>query len=372
MPIDTRTDVERFEEAVEACRNPDAELFFQNLHRKIGSIYDAMKTLIESIEGQNGDKWEAGMIELRQLENLKVMLLRTLVDNTPPSLRFTKDICPAYVKDYVKNRIFFPNILKSRSEPNKFPLNTLLKGVPNPELIDNYIIKKNAIIQDILLPKFTVTIETLKHNLQIIRECMLDLNNQPRTDDELNNNGVYLLNHNVESCPYFGNSSDSVTGCKNYSYMDIKKNIMNILKTLIESAVRELAERNPDAIRDSNTYVIDLYKTLEFYMFFIGGKHLDPIGIFVKPLVDTLNQIIFPITGFKLIEIQNYNPENYNSCRSVGILPPLPDKQYPDKDRIIFVNQEGSPNQSKIASDGMIGGGKSRRRTRRRNTRKRK
>jgi hypothetical protein len=350
--MDTRSNTERFEEAIEACRNSDAELFFQNLHHKIGSIYDAMRTMIQSMESQHGDKWEASNIELRHLENLKEMLLRDIKNRIPPSLRFIISLCPVYIKE--KNKAMYTQQFN------------------------------DTFVWDIIEPMYSFTVETFKYKLRRIRECMLNLNNQPLTDNDINNNGVYYTEY-FNACPYLGNTFHEELGCKSpidgipdlynqvkdYLYGQ-KKRIMSYLSHLIEFVTRDFAERNTDGMKDTSMYVRDLYQTLEFYMFFIGSKHYGPIGEFVKPLVDTLNQIITPSTEFKLIEIQNYIPSNYESCRTVDMMKPTSDKKESDKNRIIFVDKERSPNKSEIAKEELKEGGKSRRRTRRRNTRKRK
>ena len=327
--------------------------------------------MIQSMEGQHGDKWEASMIELRQLENLKEMLIQDIKNRIPSSLRFRTSLCPSYIK--YKRIPAFVNVSELSFDKKQ-------------ELYKEFYTQtfNNTYVWDIIEPTYSYTLEIFKYKLRRIRECMLDLNNQPDTDNEINNNGVYEW-YGKQYCPYFGSYFNEDLGCKtpvdgmpdSYSrnsntYRKDKIHIMSFLRGLIEFVTREFAERNPKEMKHTETYVRDLYKTLEFYMFFIGSKHYAPISEFVKLVVDPLNNMITPFTGFKLIEIQQYNESRYASCRSVGMMPPLPDKQYPDKDRIIFVNQYEFPDQSEIAKEELKGGGKSKRQTRRRNTRKRK
>ncbi len=117
-----------------------------------------------------------------------------------------------------------------------------------------------------------------------LRDILLDycnlillLNGQPRKKDITN----VTLDIRSE-CSYLGTRLDSTFGCKVSKYVDKKKNAAKILTDILVSIFSVV---DKDLLSNTNSYINELYKTIQTYTIFFG---MNELGAIYKPYIEDL------------------------------------------------------------------------------------
>lgn len=128
-----------------------------------------------------------------------------------------------------------------------------------------------------------IYLPTINESLAAVRTSMLFLNGQLPTDKELDN---------ANPCPVFGNIPNNTYGCKTLLHRPEKRLLMEFLLNAILSIFQHKKDTDPTVLLNTDPYINDLLRTLQFYMEFIGFKEVAPMfADYWIPVIDGINSI---------------------------------------------------------------------------------